>query len=108
MARWRTHHKRRARIARREQVQAERVDQLLSRLQIATAQNVFGYAIREFANGFAAAMQQWLEGLASLNGAFNQHVPGWKSLDARYRLPLRDEWPDVVYEDILDADLIDG
>jgi hypothetical protein len=103
MARLRTHHKRARRVAKRDQAE---MDHLFAELERMVVKDCFAKACQEFAKQFGLAA-------ASMATAMSSMAAAWRELDPRYAAwhlknqQRVNDWPEVVYEDILDAEVIE-
>lgn len=105
MARWRTLNKRAKRKNEREAEMLRNVEKLLIPAMEAIVRDAFKAAFAELAKSLNQMAAAWAKAGIEISRVLQPLDPrygklrGWKS---------RIEWPDVVLEDILDAEYIEG
>ena len=102
MARWRTLNKRARRKRERDAEFVRNLDKLLAPALEAIMKDAFRAAFAELAHQIDQIAAAWAKAVERLS-------TGWGPLDPKYaRLrPRIEQWPDVVLEDILDAEYIE-
>jgi hypothetical protein len=107
MASWRTHNKRARRRRERDAQFMRNLDKLVMDALNVTTQDSFKRAIDEFAKGLQQLAQAMIIAVTETN---RQMAGAWGPLDPKYariRCQYAESWPNVVYEDVLDAEYID-
>lgn len=109
MARWRTLNKRAARRRARDARVIRECEEVIAKAAATAAASHFvEHVLRELKIALEASAEAMLQ--AFTEAFAKSYTHGWRPIDPRYDLRAewarRHEWPEVVLEDILDADEI--
>lgn len=104
MASWRTCNKRARRVQAREQAAKHVTDEMIRAAMIAAFEDACKKLADNIVANFASAMRRLADSMRMFTETDHQ---AWGPLDPKYARPRREVWPDVVYEDVLDAEFIE-
>lgn len=105
MARWRTLNKRASRRRKRDATFMRNRDKLVADALAAVTEDLIRKAFADFSKALLRSAEAIhmavIEAAKEMSGS-------WQSLDPKYAglRPQIDQWPEVIYEDILDAETI--
>lgn len=113
MAQWKTHHKRARQVkARQDRTFAELMQWLESDkpspVAIQFGQLFSEPCVKAMATAFSALAESMAKAIEQISVELKRL--GWQPLEPRYAraLAIQNSWPDVIYEDVLDAEFIDA